>query len=57
LLGLVTRLFRGVKFSVSNIHIRVEDDYYMRGQPYSFGFTIQRIGLDTSEEEENNQRY
>lgn len=56
LLGLVTRLFRGVKFSINNIHVRVEDDYFAAGKPYSYGLTIQRIGLDTHEEEETRQR-
>lgn len=55
MLGLITRLFRGINFSVSNIHIRVEDDYYMSNKPYSFGFVIQKIVLETSAEEENRE--
>ena len=28
LLGLFTRLFRGIKYDIKNIHIRYEDDFY-----------------------------
>ena len=40
LLGLVTRLFRGVKYDIKNIHIRYEDDLFSGDKPFSFGFTI-----------------
>jgi hypothetical protein len=40
LLGLVTRLFRGIKYDIKNIHIRYEDDYFQISNPFSFGFTI-----------------
>jgi hypothetical protein len=30
LLGLLTRLFRGVKFDIKNIHIRYEDDLFTK---------------------------
>lgn len=28
LLGLITRLFRGIKYDIKNIHIRYEDDFF-----------------------------
>ena len=28
LLGLVTRIFRGIKYEIKKIHIRFEDDYF-----------------------------
>ena len=41
MLGLLTRLFRGVKFDIKNIHIRYEDDLFATPEmPFSFGFTI-----------------
>jgi len=46
LIGLATRLFRGVKYDIKNIHIRYEDDYFSHDKPFSFGFTIQAITLD-----------
>ena len=52
MLGLVTRLFRGIKFQISNIHIRYEDDYFQAAKPYSFGFAIQSIQMDTDLAEE-----
>ena len=52
LLGLVTRLFRGVKYDIKNIHIRYEDDFFSMDKPFSFGFTIQNIKMDTHAEEE-----
>ena len=55
LLGLITRVFRGIKFEFKNIHIRYEDDFFCRGSPFSFGFTIQSIFLDNNEEEEARQ--
>ena len=51
LLGLLTRLFRGVKFDIKNIHVRYEDDFYSR-QPFSFGFTLASIKMDTDTNEE-----
>jgi hypothetical protein len=51
-LGLVTRLFRGVKYDIKNIHIRYEDDFFSMDKPFSFGFTIQNIKLDTHTDEE-----
>ena len=56
LLGLLTRLFRGVKFEFKNIHIRYEDDIFSGTRPFSFGFTIQHIKMDNHEEEEKRQR-
>lgn len=53
LLGLITRLFRGIKFSVKNIHIRFEDDYFSKARPFSFGFTIQSVSLDNHLSEED----
>lgn len=47
LLGLITRLFRGIKFDIRNIHIRYEDELFSEKNPISFGFTIQNIKLDT----------
>lgn len=51
LLGLITRLFRGIKYDIKNIHIRYEDDIF--SEPFSFGFTIKDIKLDTDIELEN----
>jgi hypothetical protein len=47
LMGLFTRLFRGIKYDIKNIHIRFEDDFYSASQPFSFGLTIKDIKLDT----------
>ena len=55
-MGLLTRLFRGVKFEFKNIHIRYEDDFFTFGNPFSFGFSIQNIKMDNHTEEENRQR-
>ena len=56
LLGLVTRIFRGVKFDIKKIHIRYEDDYFAPNHPFSFGFTIEDIKMDNHEAEEARQR-
>lgn len=53
---MVTRLLRGVKLDIRKIHIRYEDDFYQVGRPFSAGFTIERIGFDNHEEEEQRQR-
>jgi hypothetical protein len=55
-LGLVTRLFRGVKYEIKKIHIRYEDDFFAVQKPFSFGFTIEHIKMDTHTEEEERQR-
>jgi len=55
-MGLLTRLFRGVKYSFKNIHIRYEDDYFVHHNPFSFGFTIGAITLDNHNNEEERQR-
>jgi len=52
IMGLLTRLFRGVKFEIKNIHIRYEDDFFTFGNPFSCGFTIQNIKMDHHAEEE-----
>ena len=52
LLGLATRLFRGIKYEIKNIHIRYEDDCFAGSDPFSFGFTIRDIVLDTDEQQE-----
>ena len=52
-MGLLTRLFRGVKFEFKHIHIRYEDDFFTFGNPFSFGFSIQSIKMDNHTEEEN----
>ena len=56
IMGLLTRLFRGVKFEIKNIHIRYEDDFFTFGNPFSCGFTIQNIKMDHHAEEEQRQR-
>ena len=56
LLGLLFKLFRGVKYDIKNIHIRYEDDFFSMDKPFSFGFTIQNIKLDTHADEEQRQR-
>ena len=50
LLGLFTRLFRGIKYDIKNIHIRYEDDFFVPNAPFSFGMTIRDIMLDTDVE-------
>lgn len=50
-MGLLTRLFRGVKFDIKNIHVRYEDDFYSK-KPFSFGFTLHSIKMDTDTAEE-----
>ena len=52
LLGLLTRLFRGIKYDIKNIHIRYEDDFFVPHAPFSFGVTIRDIKLDTDEKAE-----
>jgi len=47
LLGLMTRLFRGIKYDIKNIHLRYEDDFFSGSKPFSFGATIRDIRLDT----------
>lgn len=42
----MTRLFRGVKFDIKNIHVRYEDDFYSK-TPFSFGFSLHSIKMDT----------
>ena len=56
LLGLITRLFRGVKFEIKNIHLRYEDDVFAGDRPFSYGFTISHIKMDTHHAEEMKQR-
>ena len=51
-MGLFTRLFRGIKYDIKNIHIRYEDDFYSAAQPFSFGVTIKDIKLDTDVQQE-----
>jgi len=55
MIGIGIRLFRGVKFEIKNIHIRYEDDFFAANSPFSFGFTIEKISLDNSEQEEQAQ--
>ena len=55
LMGLITRLFRGVKYNIKNIHIRYEDDYFVQHNPFSFGFTLGGIKLDNHTSEEERQ--
>ena len=56
LLGLFTRLFRGIKYDIKNIHIRYEDDFYSSQQPFSFGLTIKDIKLDTDLQQEKAEQ-
>lgn len=56
LLGLFTRLFRGIKYDIRNIHIRYEDDFYSAQQPFSFGLTIKDIRLDTDVQQEKAEQ-
>ena len=56
LLGLLTRLFRGIKYDIKNIHIRYEDDFFVPQAPFSFGVTIRDIKLDTDEKAEQKER-
>jgi hypothetical protein len=56
LLGLFTRLFRGIKYEIKNIHIRYEDDFFVSQAPFSFGLTIRDIKLDTDEKAEKEER-
>jgi hypothetical protein len=56
LLGLFTRLFRGIKYDIKNIHIRYEDDFFVPHEPFSFGMTIRDIKLDTDEKTEAEER-
>jgi hypothetical protein len=56
LLGLLTRLFRGVKYDIKNIHIRYEDDFFIPHAPFSFGVTLRDIKLDTDEKAEKEER-
>ena len=51
-MGLFTRLFRGIKYDIKNIHIRYEDDFYSAAQPFSFGVTIKDIKSDTDVQQE-----
>lgn len=49
-MGLLVKLFRGIKYDIRNIHIRYEDDFFMPlNRPISFGFTIAHVRLDTDE--------
>ena len=54
-MGLLTRLFRGVKYNIKNIHIRYEDDYFVHSSPFSFGFTLGGVTLDNHTKEEERQ--
>ena len=56
LLGLITRIFRGVHYEIKKIHVRYEDDYFAYQQPFSFGFTIEHIKMDNQIDEEKRQR-
>jgi hypothetical protein len=47
----MTRLFRGVKFDIKNIHIRYEDDFFAK-VPFSFGLTVHSVKMDTDTVEE-----
>jgi hypothetical protein len=49
-------LFRGIKYDIKNIHIRYEDDFFSNSYPFSFGFTIRDIKLDTDENQEAIER-
>ena len=37
------------KIHINRIHIRYEDDYFHHNRPFSFGFMIEEIELDNSE--------
>lgn len=51
------KLFRGIKYDIKNIHIRFEDDYFMKVQrPVSFGLTIRHIRLDTDVAKEEKEQ-
>ena len=55
-MGLFTRLFRGIKYDIKNIHIRYEDDFYSASHPFSFGLTIKDIRLDTDTQQEKAEQ-
>ncbi len=54
LINLLIKLFRGIKYEIKNIHIRYEDDFF--GNPFSFGFTIRNIKLDTDTKQEEIEK-
>ena len=51
------KLFRGIKYDIRNIHVRFEDDFFMKVQrPVSFGLTIRYIKLDNDVEQEKKEQ-
>lgn len=54
MINLLIKLFRGIKYEIKNIHIRYEDDFF--GNPFSFGFTIRNIKLDTDTKQEEIEK-
>lgn len=55
-MSLFLKIFRGVKYSVKNIHIRFEDDYFCPKNPFSTGISIRNISLETDFEQEKIER-
>lgn len=55
-LSFFLKIFRGVKYSIKNIHIRFEDDYFCPKNPFSAGISIRNINLETDFEQEKIER-
>ena len=44
-------IIENLQVKISNVHIRYEDDFYSK-VPFSFGFTLASVKMDTDTEEE-----
>ncbi|XP_060618149.2 intermembrane lipid transfer protein VPS13A isoform X1 [Anolis sagrei] len=50
---LITQVIRNLQLTISNVHIRYEDDITNKDLPLSFGVSLQNLSLQTSDENWN----
>ncbi|XP_016013121.2 vacuolar protein sorting-associated protein 13A isoform X4 [Rousettus aegyptiacus] len=47
---LITQIIKNLQVKISNIHIRFEDDITNRGNPLSFGISLQNLSMQTTDQ-------
>ena len=45
---LLTRIVDNIQVTIKNIHIRYEDAELIPNKPFSFGFTLQELSINTT---------
>ncbi|XP_011373804.1 vacuolar protein sorting-associated protein 13A [Pteropus vampyrus] len=47
---LITQIIKNLQVKISNIHVRFEDDITNRGNPLSFGISLQNLSMQTTDQ-------